>query len=124
MHTDVADSYRKARNHIEKIVNDTISDRDYGRAVKQWAFISILLPSDIEGYQEIIKYHKTQKVIEFRLKIDYRSFKDGNEVAHKRLICEALLRSLQMLSESNIKNFDHVQLKDDFLEIARTNQWL
>jgi hypothetical protein len=45
---DVADAHRVARTQIEHEVNKTVGERDYGKGVKQWAFITIMLPPDIE----------------------------------------------------------------------------
>jgi hypothetical protein len=52
------------------------------------------------------------------------SFKAGDEVIHRHLICQALLRSLDMLETKKVPNFDHHRLKDDFVALAKDQGWL
>lgn len=122
---DVSDTYRKARNQIEEAVNRALSDRDYGKGVRKWAFLAIMLPPDIQqDYPEVYKYHKSDKSVEFRLRVDLEAFKAGDESTHKRLICEALLHSLNMLDEKSLPYFDHKQLRSDFQSLAKQHGWL
>lgn len=122
---DVADVHRLARNYIEQEVNKNLASKDYGSGVKEWAFISIILPPEIKDqYPERFKYHKSDKSVEFRLRIDLETFKSGNEADHQRLICQALLRSLDILDQKKVPDFDHRKLREDFLEIAKAHGWL
>ena len=122
---EVADAHRHAMNHIEQEANKTLADRDYGDGVKEWAFIPIMLPPEIEDqFPERFKYHKSDKSVEFRLRIDLQAFKAGNEATHKSLITEALLRSLDILDQKKVPNFDHHRLREDFLAIAKDHNWI
>jgi len=125
MYDDVADSLRIVSNHIENISNkDFFSRRGYGDSVEKWAFIAIILPPEIEGYTEYRRYHKARKVIEFRLRIDYFEFRDGDESTQMKLICEGLVRSLEGLDKNPVSNFDHMRLKEDFVEFCKKQKWL
>jgi immunity protein 44 of polymorphic toxin system len=69
--------------------------------------------------------HKSDKAVEFRLRIDLDAFRAADEPTRKRLICEALLRSLDILDQKKkILDFDYHKLREDFLEIARREHWL
>jgi Immunity protein 44 len=69
---DVATALRKTRNEIEQIVNSSLANRDYGEGVRQWAFIAIVLPTDMhQEYPERLKYRKSDRSVEFRLHIDW-----------------------------------------------------
>jgi hypothetical protein len=122
---DAATSLMKASGHIESIVNRALADKSYGEGVRQWAFITILLPPEMhEDYPEHFKYHRSGKSVEFRLRIDLETFRAADKSGQKRLICEALLRSLDMLDRKKIPDFDHRKLRAAFVEIARRHHWL
>ena len=122
---DAATNLMKASGQIEKVVNKALTDESYGRGVRQWAFIAILLPSEMhEDYPERFKYHKTDKSLEFRLRIDLEAFQAADKSGQKRLICEALLRSLDILDRKKVPDFDHRKLRAAFVQIATRHRWL
>jgi Immunity protein 44 len=122
---DVDTSLRKVSRHIEEVVNGSLGARDYGEGVRKWALIAILLPPDMqEDYPERFKYHKSDKTLEFRLRIDLKTFRKADESNQKRLVSEALLQSLDILDQKKVPNFDHHKLRADFLEIAKRQHWL
>ena len=122
---DAATDLMKASGQIEKVVNKALADKSYGGGVRQWAFITILLPPEMhEDYPERFRYHKSDKSVEFRLRIDLKAFEAANKSGQKRLICEALLRSLDILEREKVPAFDHRQLRADFAEIAKRHRWL
>lgn len=129
IYDDVAELYRKSRNRIEKSFNKAFSQKHYGDGVKEWAFIAIILPPEIdgykvEGYTEYRRYHKDEKSVEFRLRIDYFEFRKANESKQIKLICEGLIRSLERLDKNPIPDFDHMKLKEDFMRFCKTRKWL
>lgn len=122
---DFSRTLSAATNHIENVVNERLAGKTYGNGVKEWAFIAILLPPDIrDQYPERFKYHKSDKSVEFRLHLDWEAFKTGDEAAHRRLVSKALLRSLDLLDEKRVPDFDHRKLREDFSQIAKAQQWL
>ena len=122
---DAAENLMKASTQMEDVVNKALSDKSYGGGVRQWAFIAILLPPEMhENYPERFKYHKHRKVVEFRLRIDLEEFEAAGKSGQKRLLCEALLRSLDILDQKKVPDFDHRELRAAFVEIARRHRWL
>jgi hypothetical protein len=118
------ESYRNVRKVIESTFNQNLSKNNYGKSVEQWAFIAIIRPPDLEEYDEIEKYHKRDKSLEFRLRIDYFSFKDGDKSLQKKLICNSLLRCLDSPVIQVLPDFNHKQLKEDFIKLCENQGWL
>lgn len=117
--------FRVALNTIEDTVNKKISTKDYGKGLKSWDYIAIILPKDYhEDYPEIYKYSKRTKETEFRLFIDYKKFKKANQHKKITLMCQSSLRSLKMLPELGLKDCDLEQLKQDFLMVCKEHKWL
>jgi hypothetical protein len=55
---DVGTALSKASNNIEQLINETLSNGDYGQGIRQWSFIAIVLPPHMhEAYPERFKYH-------------------------------------------------------------------
>lgn len=121
---DVHERYRTIRNEIEPYINENIGSGLYGEPVEKWAYVAIMRPAGDSNYPEFYKYHKSRKVAEFRLKIDYELFKEAQELDQKRLICQSLLRSIKLFSEIGIKNFNHIKLEEDFINLAKAKNWL
>lgn len=122
---DAATTLMKASGQIENVVNRALGDKSYGEGVKQWAFIAILLPPEMHAdYPERFKYHKSDKSVEFRRRIDLEAFEAADKSGRKRLICEALLCSLDMLDRKRVPDFDHHKLREAFVKIAMRHGWL
>jgi len=126
---DVGDACRTVSRQIENTFNQSFSKKSYGRGVKEWAFIPIILPEKIdgykvEGYTEYRRYPKDDKSIEFRLRIDYVAFRDGDKSSQTKLICEGLIRSLERLDKNPIPDFNHLVLKEDFVRFCENQNWL
>lgn len=116
--------YSKVSNIIEETFNKSLSKHDYGQSVESWDYIVILLPPDMaKHYEEIEKYHKNDKSLEFRLKIDNKKFKNGDEATQMELVCESLLRSLDMPVIKSLPSFDYEKLKKDFTKLCEDKNW-
>lgn len=129
MYDPVGDSVRIVSNKIENTFNQAFARKNYGQGVEEWAYAAIIFPPEIdgykvEGYTEYRRYHKKEKSIEFRLRIDYFQFRDGDESVQTKLICEALIRSLERLDKNPIPDFDHLGLKSDFVEFCKKQKWI
>jgi hypothetical protein len=108
---DVGDYYRIARNIIEPVLNQCVEGKSYGEGLKEWAYLAIILKPGIdEYYPEIKRYRKKKREVEFRLKIDHAKFLEGDSKMHLKLLSQSVLRSLELMKEMNIKNFDLPQL--------------
>jgi hypothetical protein len=125
IHKDVADTFRKARNDVEMLVNSTLTRGDFGRGVEKWALIAIILPPGWgDGSPEVVQYHRKRRVAEFRLVIDFEKFKCADEVGHKGLIGEMLLRSVALMEEMSIPGFDLNSFRLEVRRVAEGQGWL
>lgn len=87
--------YTKIAKEIEKIVNSYIEDKQFSDAYKDWCWAYIAM---VEGPilqttgepSEIVRRNNKQKVLEFRLTIDYQSFLDGDYNQRLKLIINSL----------------------------------
>ena len=109
----VYDSYRKARSKIENAVNNCLKVNDYGKGLNEWAYIAIIKEEETQKYNEIAKYSPKKKEVEFRLKIDYITFLNGDAKKHIQLISASLIRAINMMSDIGVKNINFIKLLDD-----------
>lgn len=119
MMLDVADAYRVCRKEIEAKFNSLISEDDLLPQVDKWAFIAILRDDENSIYQEVVKRSGNGKVLEFRLKISYVDFRDGNASQRMGLIFDALLRSIDLMAELCVLLEDREKLKGLLLKTKR-----
>ena len=111
---DIGDFYRTARNSLEAVLKKCIEGKDYGEGVKLWAYIAIILNNETDPYySEVKRYRKKKKEIEFRLKISHREFLEGCCETHLRLLSQSVLRSLELMKDMRIKDFDLDSLTAD-----------
>ncbi len=126
VHADIAEGHAAARNVVTHTFNSALGAVDYGAGISQWAFISIVLPEAWNGgmYPELHRYHRHRKSFEFRLSIPFATFKAADARGQVRLLCSALLRSLELMNTMGIPNVDVSRLTQDFQGLAQTNGWL
>jgi len=108
---DVYDSYRLARKVVEETVNDKIRSVKLSAPINQWAFIAIIRERDDPNYDEIFKRHRKDQSLEFRLKIDHKSFKERTSKERELMIVEALRRSVEHMAKLSVSNEDRVILQ-------------
>lgn len=127
VHTSVGDKVRPLIFKIKEIVNSYIENKNYGDGVVYWGYVPIILPSSFlppEFFQEIKRYRKSKKETEFRLKIDYGQLIKANEKEVYGLICESILRSIEIArSEFKISQFDLDAFEADIKECFRKEGW-
>jgi hypothetical protein len=121
---DVGEAYRPVRREIEQTLNEILSDVDYGPGVSKWAFLSIILAASHSAFPEIRRYDPLTTVVEFRLWIDYRSFKDAGPTTQKQMFYARLLSSVDLATALGIPSFDLVRLKRDMVVIGRQKGWI
>jgi len=122
--SDLADGYRPARKQIESKINQVVASRDYGSRLMKWYFIAIIRKIDSPDYREIAKYIKSKKETEFRKRIDYLTFKAADAFDQRKLIFESLVKTVHLMPEIGVPNFNHQQVLDDLLDLARTEGWI
>ncbi len=114
---------------MEDVVNVALKGRDYGSGgqIVVWALIpTILNPHFLEstGYQEIRKYHKKRRVIEFSLRIDHATFKAADDAGRRKHIFAMVLRSVEEArAMKNLPPFDFQRFEADLLQIGRQHGW-
>ena len=123
--SDVDDAYSEVRKEIETKLNTAFASKDFGTGLVKWYFIAMIFgehgPAD---YKEISRYSKRDRTCEFRLIIDHESFRAGGRTARAALVCGALLRSLDLLSEKKVPDIDLPALRAVVIEVANRNGWL
>lgn len=124
----VSSKLMTAQNVIEKKIISLINEKNYGNDVTFWGYISISNPSklyDAGFFKEIKKYSKKKKEVECRLRIDYDKMIKADEKEALRLVCESILRSVDIAEkELKIKNFDFTVFRDDLLTLFRREHWI
>lgn len=103
---------RAIRIEIEPRINELIKDCTLADYV-EWALITIILNENGPDYKEIVRRSLKNKVLEFRLKIDYYEFMKAGFNGKKRLVLEVLLRSLDLMAKwKEIKLAEREKIKN------------
>lgn len=111
--SDVGDDYRKIRNQAEQAVNALFSKNDYGSGLNRWVYMAIIKAVETDDFKEIQRFNKKKKEVEFRLRIKHKDFLNASYDEKKKLFLESLLRSIQIMPEIGIKDFDFERLSND-----------
>jgi Immunity protein 44 len=117
---DVDEALTAARKDLERELRSSVASQDFGTGVSKWALIYILLPEDDSNYPEVWRFHKRTSVVEFRLKVDHKSFKESNTIDQRKLLGEAVLRSIELSRKLRIPNFDTENFRLFPLKISAT----
>jgi hypothetical protein len=122
LEADVADSFREARSKVEKTINATLEGKQYDIALNSWDCIAII--RDDKNFPEITKYSPKKREMDFRLKIDYKAFKEGNQLDREKLIFGMLRNSLSIIKANGVfgDGLDNLIADVDF--IGKTNNWI
>jgi hypothetical protein len=118
---DIGDSFRDARNIVEKKINEFLEQITYQIDFSDWDCIAIV--RDDNEFKEICKYSLKKQEMDFRLKIDYEQFKNGTADERKLLIFQMLLRSLELLKEKGAGK-SITTFIDDIANLGKTNNWI
>jgi hypothetical protein len=114
---DVADAHREARNEVENDLNNLFAPRDYGRGLRELAFISIILPPAEDAFAEVYRYDKKDRTVEARFKINHLDFRmAADKAGRKRLLLDGIERAIARMGELKI-DANHAQLLSDFQEL-------
>lgn len=122
--SDIADEYRSARKDIESAANAVLGSSDYGDGINKWVLIAIIRDEDHPDFDEVRKYQKKDRRFESRLKISHADFKTADAMVRRKLIVDALLRSVGEMRRLNIRNIDHAKLESDIRELASSKGWV
>ncbi|SRR5258708_37815372 len=121
---DVADAYRAVRKDVEAALNEALGDRTYGPQLTEWDLIAIIRRSDHPDFGEMTNYDRSDKSLEFRLKIDHGRFKEADELKRRRMLMECVLRSAREAVRVAPAGTSLEQIERDLLEVAHAKQWM
>lgn len=113
---DVAECYRQARLVVQRRVNERLQQMTFKTDLDQWAFIGIIRPDDHPDYQEIKKFDRRHKTIEFRLKIDHGQFLSSSHEEHIAMIIQALKRAVDLMNSLGVDPDDIEKLKSVLMD--------
>lgn len=119
---EVADSFRLARETVEKAINEVIANKSYDVELNAWDCIAIL--RDDDAFKEIVKYSPKKKEVDFRLKISFEKFRAASGIQRETLIFEMLVRSLELMKEKGVKGQGLEGLIEDVRTVGSTRGWL
>lgn len=121
-------SLGKKANAIYHPINEVLSKNigDYGEGLNLWFLMFVIVSSKIPGHDatERIMYKKKNRSTDMRLNVDYESFKAGSEAERKDLLIRSMLRSVELIGEKKIPNFDFALFKSDVTSIANEQGWI
>jgi hypothetical protein len=115
---DVADACRVVRNKLEADLNSALLGRDYGCSVDEWALIFIVLPTNDSRYAEVRKFWKKRRVVEFRLQVDHAAFLSADAHGRMKLLCESIIRSIDLASSLKLGDFPREEFRRDIVEVV------
>lgn len=125
------DDLRKARNHVETVINSSISSINYLLPLDSWDCIAVVMGSD--SFEERTYYSVKRRNMDFRLHIDHAALVISDELGRQVLVFAMLWRSLDLLSEKLRKvrpklpeaaHFELNRLRNDVLKVAEDNLWV
>ncbi|SRR5665213_2689127 len=120
---DVGDDFRMARTEIEKILGESVETYN-SEGVKEIALIPIIMKYEDPDFDEVKKYRKSKKELEFRLKINHATFRKGDMKMKKRLIFDLFIKCLNYSNEMKIKDFDRNKVLEAFNSAAKKAGWI
>lgn len=110
---DVSDAYREARKWTESTINELLASRNYGDGIDEWALIYIITEERSDARPEIAKFARGKRSVEFRLRVDHARFAAGIALEQKRLLLEALARSVRLMPSLGVERVDTDRLAAD-----------
>lgn len=119
---DIDNEMRIARNFVVDKINESISTRNYDLDLDSWDCIAIIMEED--DYEEVIKYSKKKREIDFRLKINHQEFSNSSPIKQQTLFYRLILRTLDLLVEKGLSKDGINQLRSDTNIVAENNGWV
>lgn len=112
--------FRVSRELVTNKLTPILESNDYGNAVKELSIIPIIVKQpkemDDEGwFRERKLFKRKSSSADFRLRIDYDQFCNGDDKARIDLIVKNIINSVQILRSRATKDFDGERLEADIL---------
>ncbi|WP_414830474.1 Imm44 family immunity protein [Alteromonas sp. H39] len=116
----VSKQFQKASSVVQLKLEDFLSERDYGSEVNELNIIPIIvdIPEEMEKqgwYKERKLFRRATHSSDFRLRISYKDFLNGNDEQRISLLIDNIITAIDILSTRAKKDFDHASLKRDIL---------
>lgn len=119
--SSVGNAFRETLPLVRSAVRQAISDVDYDIPLESWDCIAIIRNDD--HFNEVTKYSKKKRDMDFRLRIDYKAFYEGDSRQRCKLFCDMLSRSLEKLKQLGVNGPEMDRLSHDFHNAVRLNNW-
>ncbi|BHH82364.1 Imm44 family immunity protein [Desulforhopalus sp. 52FAK] len=118
----IPEKFNKAVGYIESRLKPFLASRDYGEEVNELNIIPVIikLPKEMESkgwFKERKLFKRKTKSSDFRLRIDYDKFCNGNDDLRINLVIKNIIDSVRILDQRTTKNFDGKKLENDILEL-------
>jgi len=117
---EIGEKFITACNLVTEKLAPVLENNDYGSEVLELNVIPIIvkLPHEMEGagwHKERMLFKRKSNSADFRLKIDYDEFCNGNDQHRVNLLIENIISSVLILRKRATKDFDGKQLETDIL---------
>lgn len=116
---DIAKAYGAVSTEIEARLNEELGAKSYSPDLEKLAFLPVIMQTEMPEFGEVKKYHKKDKSAEFRLKIDYQTFKNADAAEKKSLFKKSLLRAVFLTGDLKIKALDSKQFLSDVEKVLQ-----
>lgn len=131
----VGDKIRPVCNTINKQISEFLLDKNYGDGIQDWGYIIICNPPEIldGGFlKERKHFFKKNKDLDMRLQVDYDKMLKADEKEVFKLICNSILRSIDLAENElkvgrnplKIKDFEFDAFRKDLTELFNDKGWL
>ncbi len=112
--------FRVSRELVTNKLTPILESNDYGNAVKELSIIPIIVkqPKEMDDdgwFRERKLFKRKRSSADFRLRIDYDQFCNGDDKARIDLIVKNIINSVKILSSRATKDFDGERLEADIL---------
>jgi hypothetical protein len=116
--TTIADKYRILAYPMEAELNNALIDKNYGSAIEDIGIIPVLITPELLNagfFKERRLFKRKEKSADYRLRINYEKFLNGNDVTRRLLIIKNIIVSIRDLGRKAKKDFDAQSLENDIL---------
>jgi hypothetical protein len=123
------------QNEISREIIQVIDGKNYGSGIDNWGYIAICCTPELYkvGFFTERKYFSHKKRdLDMRLRIDYQAMLRAEEKDVFRLICNSILRSIDVAENElmigrnkvHIKDFNFTSFRNDLIQLFNKNHWL
>ena len=115
--SDVSEDVFQQVRHITNIalaMKSFFQDKNYGKAISTFSIGIICVAPEFEFCsKERKKYKKSEKKLLYDIKLNHSKFKTANEKEIKEMLNEEIMKSLGVINELKITDFDTEKFRSD-----------